>query len=937
MKKLLLILLGMLPLIGFGQLIEDFEGTWAVPTGAAGAGGPAGWAIVNQAGPDKKWEQGTAGSYAGAHHAQLLAEDVFNGTTTEDWLITPAVTVPANGQLTFYSKLSTPNTQGNTYEIHISTVTGSTALQTNLINYSNVMVWNESGINPVQTEWTQVTVSLADYAGQVVYIGFMMQGDNGDGWMIDNVNIGPACYMPSNLVATNITGTSATVSWTSPPDITSWEIEIVPATAAPTGAGIMVTTNPFTFTGLSGGAYKIYIRAVCGEGTASIWTPPLVLNIPVCALSAQCQYTFNLTDTGANGWNGNTVSVKQNGVTIAVLGMETGSASAIVVPLCDEVPFQLFWNEGGTLPDEIGVSVQNAYNQTVYTKPAGDGSQNSLLFQGMSQCAADGCYAPYNVAVSPQGTSATVNWQDSTTGPWQYFLLEGITSVPAVATTPPTGTTTTNPFTLNNLTPNTAYTLYVRTVCSTFGTTFNTDWSAPVTFSMGTGNYISGVVQVDADGDGVCNGAADYALPGAEVVVNAGNGGSMSVFANAEGEFVIDNLPNGTGVSYTIELGAIAGFEPLAPVTLTVNFPTVTPPQVTICTPMPVNPVNDIEVLLIPLNNAQAGFDANYALVVQNNSPVPATGVTVTLDYSSSNTNLLSANSTYITLDADTVTFTIGTIPAMGTSVTNAVFNVLPPPVNTGGESLGFTCYTAMDATDSVPENNTYSLGQVVVNAFDPNDITVHEGNFVPLESEVRYLHYTIRFQNTGTAPAVNIEVQNQLDANLDWSTFDPVAASHDYTAVRNANGLVSFKFDNIFLADSTSSEPASHGFVTYRIEPKADIDEGDLVNSSANIFFDFNEPVTTNTAVTEFYSVLSINDNEMGRVVLYPNPVKDLLYISALQSTVQSAAIYDINGRLCLTSGGDGVVNTAALSPGIYLVKVTTDKGTSSYKLIKQ
>jgi hypothetical protein len=59
------------------------------------------------------------------------------------------------------------------------------------------------------------------------------------------------------------------------------------------------------------------------------------------------------------------------------------------------------------------------------------------------------------------------------------------------------------------------------------------------------------------------------------------------------------------------------------------------------------------------------------------------------------------------------------------------------------------------------------------------------------------------------------------------------------------------FKFENILLVDSNTNEPLSHGFVRYRIQPKTNFSAGDSITNFAAIYFDFNEPVITNTAKT--------------------------------------------------------------------------------------
>jgi len=745
-----------------------------------------------------------------------------------------------------------------------------------------------------------------------------------------------SCAPPANIIVTNITTTSATVSWVSPPEVTSWEIEIIPATGVPTGVGIVATTNPFTFTGLVPGAYKVYIKSICPDGSGSVWPAPCIFTVPVCPVTDQCNYTFNLTDTNNDGWNGNSMNVVQNGTVVAVLTLSAGNSSTVMVPLCDAMPFQLLWNAGGAFPQEVGIQVVNANLQTVYSKPAGTGAQNTQLFQGQAQCMQDACYPPYNVVVTTLGTTATVSWAEAPTGVWQYYLVASPGEEPN-ANTVPSGTTTVNPVIINDIEPGADYTVYVRAVCTAMlGGTFTSEWSQPAYFTIGSGNYLTGNVSVDVNGDGICD-SNDVAVPGIELVATIGTNAPISVYADNEGHYIIDNIAAGANVPVSINPVAPAGFDVLDPILNTFTFPANVAPEVNFCLPAPATIVNDIAVIQVPLNNAQAGFYVHYALIVQNNSVLQANNVTVTLDYNNNVVEVYFIDDAFVQTAVNVVTITVGNIAPLQTATTDVWFYILPPPANVGGEAVVFNSYAAMSVTDAVIGNNYYTLNQTVVNALDPNDITVHEGDMIPVEDAGKYLHYTIRFQNTGTAPAVNIRIENELDANLDWTTFDPIAASHNFTTTRTDSNMVNFAFNNIFLADSTTNEAASHGYVTYRIKPRADIAEGDIVNNTAGIFFDFNEPVITNTATSAFYQVLLAENYGLGSVVLYPNPVKDALYINALQSTLQSVDIYDTNGRLCITSGSVATIDTHILSAGMYLVKATTDKGTSTYKLIKQ
>ncbi len=259
----------------------------------------------------------------------------------------------------------------------------------------------------------------------------------------------------------------------------------------------------------------------------------------------------------------------------------------------------------------------------------------------------------------------------------------------------------------------------------------------------------------------------------------------------------------------------------------------------------------------------------------------------------------------------------------------------MQPPVNIGGEVLTYNATMVQAQPDGNPANDSYTMNQTTVNSYDPNDITVHQGATILPSQTGDYLTYTIRFQNTGTADAVNIRLENTLQPTLDWNTFRPITASHNFVTTRNGN-LVTFKFNDINLPASSVNEPASHGFVTYMIKPAASVGIGSVINNQANIYFDFNAPIITNTATTTVQQAMGTEAFTSSSVKVYPNPVTDRLAIQTAGETVLQAGIYDLNGRLCISSANVNIVDTSALAPGMYLAKITTEKGTSTFRVVK-
>lgn len=212
------------------------------------------------------------------------------------------------------------------------------------------------------------------------------------------------------------------------------------------------------------------------------------------------------------------------------------------------------------------------------------------------------------------------------------------------------------------------------------------------------------------------------------------------------------------------------------------------------------------------------------------------------INYENTGTNFSSG---YVSLQIDPLTTLINAVPAPDSIEGNLLFwkyDNLPPSYNNKiglmlqmpsvvflGETVSFTASTFVNDSDGIPQLNSIDEYQSVINcAYDPNDKLVQPQGIQDEQYTLfgQELEYTVRFQNTGTDTAFTVRIEDQLDADLDWATFRPVAASHQYEATLHDNGMVEFLFKNILLPDSTINEPASHGFVKYRIRPLENLAE---------------------------------------------------------------------------------------------------------------
>jgi hypothetical protein len=186
---------------------------------------------------------------------------------------------------------------------------------------------------------------------------------------------------------------------------------------------------------------------------------------------------------------------------------------------------------------------------------------------------------------------------------------------------------------------------------------------------------------------------------------------------------------------------------------------------------------------------------------------------------------------------------------------------------------------------------------------------------------------------------ATNVRIEGLLDDNLDWSTFEPVAASADYHTYREGN-TIKFVFDDINLPSVDTDEAGSQGYVIYRVKPKATVAVGDTMEAQANIFFDFNTAVPTNIATTTIVEeTAGIKDIAANSFVIYPNPAQGRVTLQ-LQNAVASASvtITDVLGKTVQTatiSGTQASLDVSALKAGVYFVSLNANGKQATKKLV--
>lgn len=347
----------------------------------------------------------------------------------------------------------------------------------------------------------------------------------------------------------------------------------------------------------------------------------------------------------------------------------------------------------------------------------------------------------------------------------------------------------------------------------------------------------------------------------------------------------------------------------------------------------------DLEVAVIPHLRARPGFLCLYQIIYKNKGNLPQSG-TVTFNYDDAILHLDSSNPVTSTQADNALVWNFSNLAPGETRYITIYLNINSPtqvPPVTIGDNLQFDVAVSSPLPDETPADNVMHYTQTVVGSFDPNDKEVMEGSTINIDHIDNYLHYIIRFQNTGSAEAENVVIKDMLDGNLDWSTLEMLGSSHVYRSTLTSGNKLEVFYQGINLPASSINEPASHGYIAFKIKPKSAIGVNDVISNTAHIYFDFNFPIVTNTVSTTISPLLDVPTNESDLFRIYPNPTSGIVNIQMLgNETIKKVTINTILGQTIMISENTSIVDIGSLTKGTYFITVTTKSGSETKKIVK-
>jgi uncharacterized repeat protein (TIGR01451 family) len=362
----------------------------------------------------------------------------------------------------------------------------------------------------------------------------------------------------------------------------------------------------------------------------------------------------------------------------------------------------------------------------------------------------------------------------------------------------------------------------------------------------------------------------------------------------------------------------------------------------------PIPGINDLVIDVAAVTPIRPGMQVTYQLTCSNKGTTMKTG-TISMKLNPA-LSFVSSDSIPVFINTDSISWNYTNLKPMRQRVILLRANLLPSTPN--GQVIRVIGYANPVINDSTPADNIDTLASIVTASFDPNDKTVYPFKEIHIDSAVngkQFLEYTIHFQNTGTDTAFNIRLRDSLSAKLNFSTFEILSGSHP-AEIKIADGRnIEFFFPNILLPDSNRNEPKSHGFIKFRIKPVTTVSLTDTIFNKAAIYFDYNDPVITNSVTTTFRTdvITSVPGipTDPSLCVLSPNPASDivrLLFTKAVPGN-STCFIYNASGQIIFQSnwknivkGETKVIYTGAFTKGYYFVEVVSAKARFTKQFIR-
>ncbi|WP_281309530.1 T9SS type A sorting domain-containing protein [Flavobacterium flavigenum] len=257
----------------------------------------------------------------------------------------------------------------------------------------------------------------------------------------------------------------------------------------------------------------------------------------------------------------------------------------------------------------------------------------------------------------------------------------------------------------------------------------------------------------------------------------------------------------------------------------------------------------------------------------------------------------------------------VGTLPAgLGSvkDISAKTITISGTPTATG--SVTFTVTTSGSTGTPVAVSGT-----IVVNAVPAGD-QIHNftatytlsNNFYAITGNLSDSKGTVSYNGLTLTKGLKIESK---DGTVSYTTTQPSTLTLVF-----AEATAKIKIDDV-------SRTASSGIIS-------------LTLAAGNHTLSRDSGTTTLYYIKTSYPTLGLGDNiQASKLTVHPNPVSDQLFISSKDQKVEIVVIYSLTGTVVksISNLAEETVNVSDLATGNYVVKVTTDQGIATRKIVKK
>lgn len=336
----------------------------------------------------------------------------------------------------------------------------------------------------------------------------------------------------------------------------------------------------------------------------------------------------------------------------------------------------------------------------------------------------------------------------------------------------------------------------------------------------------------------------------------------------------------------------------------------------------------DMMVLITPYRGLRArfGFTELYQIDVINTGTITQTNASIVVEVPPSLTFGSSIPAPSSTLPNNKLVYNFSNIEPQERK-TIAVSVKIDTNQNALNDTICWRAYFSPTIVgDADTSDNSDTVKQRIVGAYDPNDKYASASTIL---TGTDHIDYHINFQNTGNDTAYKVTIVDTLDLSIPIVSVMINAASHAYN-LSVINNILVWEFENILLPDSGANFIGSQGFVNFTVNISQGLAVGDTVKNDAQIYFDYQSPIYTNTAKTLVIEPFDIGIKESNKLLLnvqaYPNPANNGIYLESNAADLSTVQIIDINGKvldtLIIEPGRRVYYPVQNLSSGIYFIQ---------------